>query len=123
MKHTIRPDGRNHSMPRSMSEFFGRLESLEGVEAVDSGRFMPRAKVKDFEAKVQFYDESRRTFRLKVCSPGFISYPGIRVSVDAKEEVENYIRNYNSNDSRTRNLPVVLDGSYQELNQTEGVRV
>lgn len=95
MKHTIKPDGRNHSMPKSMYEFFGDLESLTGVEAVDSGRFIPRNKVNGFEANIQFYDETRRTFRVRVGHKGFISYFDIRVSPDSRERIEDYIRSYN----------------------------
>ena len=94
MKPKIKPHGRNHSMPRGMYEFFSDLESLAGVEAVDSGRFIPRNRVNGFEANIQFYDESRRTFRVRVGCKRFLSYFGIRVSPDAKDRVENYIRNY-----------------------------
>ena len=94
MKHTIRPEGRHHSMPRGIYGFFSELESLANVESVNSGRFIPRRRVNGFEANIQFYDESRRIFRLKVASDGFISYPEIKVAPGAKEEVENYIKNY-----------------------------
>ena len=42
MRHTIKPEGRHHSMPTAMYEFFCGLESLAGVESVNSGRFIPR---------------------------------------------------------------------------------
>jgi hypothetical protein len=94
MKRTIRPEGRHHSMPRHLSCFFGELEAISGVESIDSGRFIPRTKVKRFDVKIQFYDESRRTFRLRVAGSGFISYPEVRVSLDSSDAVENYIQNY-----------------------------
>lgn len=94
MKQTIRPDGRKHSMPKSMQGFFSELESLAGVEAVDSGRFIPRNKVNGFEARIQYYDDSRRIFRLRVAYGGFISYPEIRVASEAKDSVQSYIKNY-----------------------------
>jgi len=81
-------------MPKGLFNFFGDLESLSGVESVNSGRFIPRGRVNGFEANIQYYDESRRTFRLKVASEGFISYPEIKVVPGARYDVENYIRNY-----------------------------
>ena len=97
MKDTINPDGRSHSMPKGVYGFFRDLEYLAGVESVNSGRFIPRSNVKKFEAKIQFYDEARRTFRVKVGNRGFLSYFGIRVSPDARDRIEDYIRSYGVN--------------------------
>ena len=97
MKATIKPEGRNHSMPRGIYGFFSSIESLDGVEAVDSGRFISRGRVNGFEINIRSYDETQRTFRVRVASKGFISYPKIRVSADAREYVEDYIRNYGVN--------------------------
>jgi len=97
MKDTINPDGRSHSMPKGVYGFFRDLEYLAGVESVNSGRFIPRNRVKGFEANIQFYDEARRIFRVRVGHRGFISYFGIRVFPDARDRVEDYIRNYGLN--------------------------
>ena len=122
MKDTINPDGRNHSMPRGVYGFFRDLEYLAGVESVNSGRFIPRNRVNGFEANIQFYDETSRTFRVRVGNRGFISYFGIRVSPDAKERVEEYIRNYGVNESASRglqgDLSEVSQEDYYGLNQT-----
>ena len=119
MKQTIRPDGRHHSMPKGVYGFFRDLESFAGVESVDSERFIPRNNVKEFEANIQFYDASRRTFRVKVGNKGFLSYFGIRVSIDARNKVEEYIRNYCVNRVSPRNL----QEDYCGLNQPEAVGV
>ena len=104
-------------MPKGIYEFFSGLESLAGVEAVDSGRFIPRNKVKEFNANIQFYDESRRTFRVRVAYQGFITYPVIRISPEARESVEDYIRNYNPDGNKPVALPVLLVDSCYGLNQ------
>lgn len=106
-------------MPKGIYDFFGDLESLAGVEAVNSGRFIPRNKVNGFEANIQFYDEVRRIFRLRVAYKGFVSYPEIRVSPEAKDEVEEYIRNYEPG----RNKSTPLQETSYELNQTAMVGV
>ncbi|VVB77900.1 Uncharacterised protein [uncultured archaeon] len=111
MKKTIRPDGRHHSMPKGIYEFFSDLEAISGVESIDSGRFIPRNRALEFEARIQFYDSSKRTFRLRVESEGFISYPQVRVSSDAKEKVENYIKNYNSGEKIA--IGVLFETSYE----------
>ena len=117
MKHTISPDGRNHSMPRCMHDFFWDLESLAGVEAVNSGRFIRRNRVNGFEVNIQFYDETKRTFCLKVAYKRFISYPEVIVSAGAREEFEDYIRNYKINGSAAKNLQGTLQGVSQEASQ------
>ncbi|MDP2924882.1 MAG: hypothetical protein Q8N99_00760 [Nanoarchaeota archaeon] len=113
MKKTIRPDGRNHSIPKGMFEFFRDLESLAGVEAVNSGKFIPRNKVNGFEAKIQYYDEIRRTFRVRVGCRGFISYFEMRVSPGAKKKIEDYIRDYKVNGFASKNL----QGALQDVSQ------
>ncbi len=94
MGQTINPSGRNHSMPRGVYEFFSSLESLPGVESVNSGRFIPRNGFKGFEAKIQFYNPTNREFRVRVSTKGFISYFGIKVNPDSIQGVEDYILNY-----------------------------
>jgi hypothetical protein len=105
-----------------MFEFFSGLESLVGVEAVNSGRFIPRSKINGFEANIQFYDECRRTFRVRVACEKFISYPTITVSSDARDKVEDYIKNYRVDGSASQNsqraLPNVSQEACYGLNQT-----
>lgn len=94
MVRKIRPDGRKHRIPLCMYDFFGYLESLSGVEAVNGGRHIYCGSARDFETNIQYYNESKRTFRVKVSYDKFVSYYDVRVSPEMKDYVENQIRNY-----------------------------
>ena len=94
MKQKIRPDGRKHQIPRALYGFLSDLESTKGVEEVRGGRFLSKSEAKNFNAQIQFYDETLRVLRVRAQNRGFIAYFDLRVAPELKQEVEDYIRNY-----------------------------
>lgn len=94
MNKRAKPNGRSHSVPAGLLGFIKHFGDMEEVEAVTSGRFIPRSKGGSPSLHVQFYDESRRTFRLKVITEGYVSYPEIRVKQGAREKIGELIVGY-----------------------------
>ena len=97
MSNVIRLDGRKHQIPRGLSNFFSDLEARADVEAVETGKYIP-SSVKEFNASVQSYNETNRTFRVRVevreRNTGFVAYLGVRVKHGAARDVWDYIRHY-----------------------------
>jgi hypothetical protein len=97
MKDTIKPEGRHHSIPRNLYGFVSDLELTAGVEEVRGGRFLHRKNYRNFEARIQHYNETTRILRVKVRNKKFIAYFSIRIKPEARQEVEDYITDYNPN--------------------------
>ncbi|MEM0465135.1 MAG: hypothetical protein QXW97_00335 [Candidatus Pacearchaeota archaeon] len=96
MKGTIRLDGKRHRIPSSLYDFYCFLELLPGVKINGGGRFICRNYANRFETKIQYYNDTTKTLRIKAQKGGFIMYCNLVIEPSKREEIEKAIKNYSS---------------------------
>ncbi len=88
--------GKRHSIPREMQDLADNLRDCDYVESVGLSKFCKNYGSRNPGIKIQFYDSSSSSYRMKVTGERFTQFIFVTVDRARKEMFERFVWLYNA---------------------------